>query len=964
MNKPIILLFILLPYLLLAQQRTSHDILNDGNKKSLSNKEAFSLTGQLLNITSTSDSLSRHKSKEKLYLQLDKPYYSVGDTLWFKAYLLNQINLEASQRSVVIYTDITNDSNKVVKRYKWAVREGISQGCITLNENFLPGTYTLRSYTNWMRNWGEECFFSQIFFVTGKNENVWLVAKQLNLKNGVDGIFARVKLRFSDFNDVPAAIEPIQLTIKSGSKNLYKQKIKTGVDGSINVSFKLPENTQAIKLIAENEQKNKKSIIPLIVDRPNHTDVQFLPEGGDLVAGWPAHIGFKAIGEDGEGVNVSGVILDSAGHVASVFNAAHNGMGSFDLTVREGDSYNAKITLPDGSEKIYPLPSVKSSGTILQVKNNIESDSVKLLIGITNNTAQLPQNYFLVGSARGIVCYAAIIYLKNGECINKKIAKGLFPTGVVKFTLMNTSRQPLNERMFFIDHDDELQIKYAGKSNYNINDSIPFCLKITDRKGNPVKGNFSMSVTDDAQIKINSNSENIQSLFLLTSELKGNIEGPGYYYPAKTNEKWQALDNLLLTQGWIRYDWQQKFNSFKPQFEPEQTLKVSGTVTNLFNKPLANVSVILFSKTPSFLLDTITDDHGRFYFNKLPPSETAVYVLQAKNKNGKSFNVNVTPDETAPPVFTEIREHPKEPWFVNSDTTLLNFTKLNAQARDSQYDAKGFRLLKEVKITAKKIIKDSQNLNGPGNADVVIDEMELEAAGKKTFLDILREKIPGFKEGFFLLSGIPTLNSKVYRDRILASFIEDNSISTDINQYWYFINDKPIKFFIDGISLYQVRGMTLPALTNINNYLNSHSAEDIKGIEVISSTKYSLKYIPVEWGMLVSPADVAFVEITTRSGSGPGIHNTPGIYLYKPLPLSFAKQFYQPKYKVSDTVGHQPDLRSTIEWEPNISTNKNGEATVSFYAADKPSTYTIIVEGTDTDGRLGYYRGKITVANK
>jgi len=104
------------------------------------------------------------------------------------------------------------------------------------------------------------------------------------------------------------------------------------------------------------------------------------------------------------------------------------------------------------------------------------------------------------------------------------------------------------------------------------------------------------------------------------------------------------------------------------------------------------------------------------------------------------------------------------------------------------------------------------------------------------------------------------------------------------------------------------------------------------------------------------------VEITTRSGHGPIIDNTPGMYLYRPLAISWPKQFYKPKYLVTDTTKHLSDLRSTVNWEPNINTDEDGKATVWFYAADKPSTYTITVEGVDFNGNLGYKRQKVIIS--
>jgi hypothetical protein len=170
-----------------------------------------------------------------------------------------------------------------------------------------------------------------------------------------------------------------------------------------------------------------------------------------------------------------------------------------------------------------------------------------------------------------------------------------------------------------------------------------------------------------------------------------------------------------------------------------------------------------------------------------------------------------------------------------------------------------------------------------------------------------------------------------------------------------------VKFIIDGISFYKVMSLSLPAITNINNYLNAHTAEDIKGIEVNSSSKYASRYVPMEWAELVGPADVAFIEITTRSGGGPGIGNTPGTYLYKPMAFSLPKQFYQPKYTVERKSGPMLDLRSTISWIPNITTDTAGKATVSFYSADKASTYTITIEGTNQSGNIGFARKTVRV---
>jgi hypothetical protein len=245
--------------------------------------------------------------------------------------------------------------------------------------------------------------------------------------------------------------------------------------------------------------------------------------------------------------------------------------------------------------------------------------------------------------------------------------------------------------------------------------------------------------------------------------------------------------------------------------------------------------------------------------------------------------------------------------------------------------------LKEVKITAQKIIKDSQNLNGPGNADFVIEAREIEKAGKINWLQLFEKTIEGFR---------------------LRTIVIGNKYFD-----WYFVKYKWARIFVDGIEIDPLITHPLtPYVLNFTQFLESQTAEDIKGIEINLTSKYVTNY-ERRFGGYRDPIilQYAFIEVTTRSGHGPFIDNTPGIYLHKPLPLTWPKQFYKPKYTVNDIAKHSPDLRSTIDWEPNVTTNANGEAKLWFYAADKPSIYTVIIEGTDMNGNLGYKYGKVYI---
>ncbi len=902
------------------------------------------LKNELEKLSVASDNFNHDKATEKLYLQFNKYNYAIGDTIWFKAYLLNAAYLMPSAKSGILHIDISNDSNKVIKQFILPVQNGLSWGNISLSEKgFFGGTYTIYAYTNWMRNFGEDCFYVKQLYITSANEHGWLINTQINAVNSKNEINARLK--FTSPDKTPISDNPLKLQVTAGNKSLYKQKLSTDLAGILNVSFTKPEKLNNITLIAEDEKTSRRAIIPVNLNLAQNADVQFLPEGGTLVAGLQANLSFKAIGEDGKGLNITGIVVDQNQKQVAAFKSMHLGMGSFGFTSIDGESYTAKVTLPGGTMKAYPLPVIKKLGTVLQVKNLAESDSLEVTVAASNDIVQSNNSYFLIGKARGIVCYAAVVSFHNSNTIRNNIAKSLFPTGIAHFTLMNTNKQALNERMVFVDHQDNLNIQFnTDKPSYTKRDSVAVKIKVTDNNGKPVRGNFSLAVTDNNQVKADtSNNDNILSRMLLASDLKGYIEEPEFYFSGDTKDRAAALDNLLLTQGWTGYNWQEVLNPTKIKYGPEQEALVKGSVFNVFNKPVRGTKVQLFSKSPFLLMDTITNEEGKFTFRHLPAIDTPVFFIKAVNKSGKSFNVGIRAEETPPPVFAKISAAPLLPWYINSDTTLLNYTRHETLRQQQLFlPLPGMHTLKEVNITARKTIKGSQNLNGTGNADIIIDEKELEKAGKKSFLQLLEEKIKGFRVGSYIV------------------FNHDPKI-IDNTYYWYFIGEKWAIIIVDGLRLTDL--IRLSDVNDLTTYLKSHTAEDIKGIEVNYSGKYTSNYLRRYFPSGIDPTvlNYAFIEITTRSGHGPFIDNTPGMFLYKPLALSLPKQFYKPKYTVKDTTKYPEDFRSTITWEPNIITDKNGMATVSFYAADQPSTYTFILNGSDVNGNLGFKTGQISI---
>ncbi len=917
---------------------------------------------------------------EKLYLQLDKPYYALGDTLRFKAYLLNADFLKPSLKSGLLYVELDDNANKCVKRMMVPVVSGLSWGDMALVEKDFPeGSYTLRAYTNWMLNFGEDYVFKKSINISALSGSTLVKA---TFKADKNKIFAN--LRFTGLDKNPFRLKDMQLKVMNGRHTLIKDKAVTGMDGSMDVNFELPENVNVKDLSIQAQEIRKGAeqastlTIPVTLNRPENTDVQFMPEGSNMVAGIPTKIGFKAISEDGKAANISGRVYSSKGQEIVAFASTHKGMGSFELTPQAGETYSAKVNLPGNTIKSYPLPMVNPTGTALRIE--AKGEQLEVTINATPDLLNGSGTYYLIAQTRGLICYTAPISFK-GSPIKKTIGKDQFPTGIAHFTLLNNTSQALNERIVYIAHNDNLQVSIASsKPNYTIRDSIALAITVKDNAGKPVKGNFSLAVTDDSQVKTDSAGSTIISNLLMTSDLKGTVEEPGWYFESGSN-KAIALDNLLLTQGWVGYDWKAIFNPIvqQPKFTAEPEFIVQGKVTNVLNKGVEKSDVVLFSRKPELVKETMTDKDGVFVFKGLFPIDTAEFKIQARNKAGKSFDVGIEMlGEFKPPVFPDAGL--VMPWYVNSDTVSLNNSSTKAAQEHAQATLRGEgRLLKEVTIKEKKIVKGSKNLNGPGEADQVFDEQDMLKAGKMTLEDFLAQHVKGFLPKGGMWVPCPSC------DRVPRPGASPPMPWPCVNRSLpisYVLIDKMIHFVFDGIDVNQFYAPPLPMVplnlqrlgpwdvqdryNYLKHYLDYFTAEDITGVEVMFNTQFNANYSTSALEPILNALvgnSIAYIEITTRAGKGPFMKLTPGTYLYKPLSFIISKDFYRPRYTIKNvTSAIGTDLRSTIYWEPDVITDKDGKATVSFFSADKPADYTVVLEGTDLNGGFGYSRQKIKVA--
>lgn len=292
------------------------------------------------------------------------------------------------------------------------------------------------------------------------------------------------------------------------------------------------------------------------------------PEGGNLISGLPSRVAFKATNGKGFPVEVKGTLYQDDTPV-TLLESSYDGMGVFFFTPDTEKKY--RIELEDGA--CYFLPEIYPQGMTLSLS---KQDKKNLEFFISQTEGSPAQEVSLVGQVRGMICCVAKGVLKDRLKIKMPLSE-FFYQGIAEFTLFNGDMQPVAERLVYVHPEKMLQINIEpDKKIYTLREKATLKIKVTDGNGVPVKTNLGLSVFDKAYINP-ADPVNILTHCYLSSQIRGKIHNPLYYFDEKNSDRKEALDLLLLTQGWRRYVW----NAAEPDYqgEPFLTDEINGIQT-------------------------------------------------------------------------------------------------------------------------------------------------------------------------------------------------------------------------------------------------------------------------------------------------------------------------------------------------------------------------------------------------
>ncbi|WP_166727798.1 TonB-dependent receptor plug domain-containing protein [Mucilaginibacter gilvus] len=639
-------------------------------------------------------------------------------------------------------------------------------------------------------------------------------------------------------------------------------------------------------------------------------DIGFFPEGGELVTGVSSKVAFKALIPGGTGTNASGTILNNNNKAVAKFASAHLGMGVFDLIPVDGETYHAEVVYANGHKATIALPVANASGVAMAVYDSTS----KISVHINPSKAFYEQ---LKGQPLGIFIYSGgrlttVSDVLDGTDMRFDIQKTGLRSGITQITLLSAKGEPLCERLIFINKDDKLDLSIStNKKEYKQREKVGVDFHAEGLDFDAAPAHFSVAVIDKGKVQTDGDKEeNILTYLLLTSCLKGNIEDPGYYFNNTDNKKRAELDLVMLTHGYRRFTWKALINNEVPfaTIKPERSLSIAGTAKSFGGKPVDNGLVTLIPVKGGGVLSEKTNKAGAFNFGGLTFYDSTRFVLNAVNAKGKNSTQLTYLPELPAPIDNK--------FYASTDTSssaIIQAYLQNSKNRHDQflkYYGSGIQL-KEVKVKAvKQANYRTQSLAGAGNADVLIKGSDLPRSG------MLATLLSGRIGGVYF-AGIDNPDGGVPKMQIG--------------------NGSAMLVVVDGVQRTAEPGKPVG--------INDIWPGDIETIEVLKYGSATVYGMGGGNGVMV---------ITTKQGAGTAAKD---IISRGVLPLTVtgfykAREFYAPRYDYIDNRT-RPDLRSTIFWLPEITTDKNGNASFDFYNADGAGQYQIIIEGINNNGTAG-----------
>ena len=463
--------------------------------------------------------------QEKVYVHTDNQCYFVGDTLWYKAYVVRADNHRPTDMSRLLYVELLSPDGLLVERQQIVVSPtGHTCGQFTLRDSLYSGYYELRAYTRWMLN------FNVRHHRYSTHDTWHFYNKQMaaDYFRVWDGLYSRV---------LPVYSKPEQAG-DYDARRMY-QRPKTRIP------------------------KQKKDDLV----------VTFYPEGGHLIEGVENRVAFDVHDQHGEAVNIRGTV-SAGGQKVNDIRTEHEGRGAFIITPAS-DRLKAHFTWK-GKDYDISLPKAEREGVALRLLGDT--------LTIAARGLSAGKQYGLSVLCRGVLKHFQTLDLGAGRAMLRLPLDSL-PTGVCDVTLFDDEARILADRLFFVNHGEQegqlISSPLAATTTYEPYQRVEVPLQCA---GISQPTTISVSIRDTNTDEPTYDDGNLMTSMLLSSELRGFIARPAYYFEADDARHRRHLDLLMMVQGWRKYNWQELADStVRLRYQPETTLTLEGTVYKMLS---------------------------------------------------------------------------------------------------------------------------------------------------------------------------------------------------------------------------------------------------------------------------------------------------------------------------------------------------------------------------------------------
>jgi hypothetical protein len=621
-------------------------------------------------------------------------------------------------------------------------------------------------------------------------------------------------------------------------------------------------------------------------------DIQFFPEGGNLVQNIQSKLAFRITDAYGRGIDCEGILLNGNGDTVLNFHPRRFGLGNFLFTPAAGQSYKALIRFRNGEEVIKELPNVYAQGWIMSLSKRSDGQMV-VTLRVSPGQDDGSIYLFIHGTHSTLPVKTGIFVNQSAEFLISPVD---LEEGISQITAFNKSGQPVCERLYFKYPEKKLLISAATNAEYGTRQKIDVDLSITDGLEKSVHADLSMAVyrLDSLQ---GVDETNIENYTYLTSEL-GNFESPGYYFQENGQGREEDMENLLLTHGWRRFNWK-NIIPLKPllvEFPPEHNGHIIQGVLVNTKTGMPAPGIDAYISVPSSrgqFRQTTSDAQGRVKFEAYDFYGSQELIVQTDPKEDSIYHIDI-----ANPFFSKYSAFipPDFPTPSKNSPTLIDqhiheqVQRIYEGTRLSQFD------MQYVDTNPFYIVPDEKYLLDDYTRFQTMEEVFREYVHS---LNVVRRKN----------------NFQLY----LFNRPENSVFS-----------DEPL-ILIDNVPFFYT------------NEIVHQDPMKVKRIDLITR-QYALGYHTYE----------GIINLTTYHGDLEGIVLDPHAVVLDYPGIPERREFFERQYVTEEQIGSRmPDYRTLLYWSPEIKFDSEQKKQISFYTSDLPGKYALILQGLSNKGLPG-----------